>query len=102
VEAINPSRVFAQLAKRGLVDRGRAVIGLTSAGRAVPFHGTAMNNRDPRQLELFSDGPRPLLPRSLLGRGGLPKPLQDKLDGARAIRRASSGVDHQHRNACVR
>lgn len=37
VEAINPSRIFAQLAKRGLVDRGRGVIGLTAEGRAVAF-----------------------------------------------------------------
>jgi hypothetical protein len=37
VEAINPSRVFAQLAKRGLVDRGWGVVGLTRKGRAVAF-----------------------------------------------------------------
>jgi hypothetical protein len=34
-ELINPSRVFAQLAERGLVDRDWGVVGSTADGRAI-------------------------------------------------------------------
>jgi hypothetical protein len=39
VEAINPSRIFARLAERGLVDRAWGVVGLTEAGRAIGSDG---------------------------------------------------------------